>query len=147
VSEQISRLWHALAALPLLAQAGLAAGALLLILGVSGTVGGWIQHRADRRFDAAEAERATEREREQAITDDAIRRAEAAEARASEVEAEVAAARAALGELARRQGVADTKVQEAVDETAREITRAGTLDADAARADVRARLRRLGLLR
>ncbi|MCC6793012.1 MAG: hypothetical protein IT336_15090 [Thermomicrobiales bacterium] len=143
--EPMTRAWRSL---PLPYQAAIAVAILFGLLVVAGGAAGVVSRYKDRRFDAAEAERAKERATWAAERDEHLRRAEAAEAKAVVLEAQLAAQKQLLAGAGKAIAAKDKAVQEVVDAYSREIDSvdaSGQSPAERA-ADVRRRLRELGYL-
>ena len=131
-------------ALPLPYKVAAAAVLVVVIAAIGTAVGGAVAHYRDARFDRAEAARAAERDRLASERDAAIKKAEAAEARAVVLEEQAAALRAVAvtaGQTAREKAAEAERIQAATDAA---VAAVADLPPDAAREDIRARLRRLG---
>lgn len=139
-TQPLRIIWAGYRDLPALSQIGLVAGLLLLILGITAAVGGWISRRADARFDAAQAEAAEERRKLQSERDRAIETAVAAEAAALEVEAQLTRDRTDDQAAARAVVAADKAAERIAHDTDQEVARV-LADDDASPDERRARIR------
>lgn len=118
--------------------------ALVAVVALCSGVGAVVSKIKDARFDRAEAARAEERRVLSAERDAWVKRAEKAEAAAAVYEEQAAALRAVAataGQTAREKAAEADKIQR---ETDAAVAAVGDLPPDAAREDIRARLRRLG---
>lgn len=143
--EPVTRAWRAL---PFPHQLAVAIGLVVLAVFAAGTAGSVVSRYKDGRFDAAEAARAEERATWEADRDAHLRRAESAEARASVLEAQLAAQKQLLASAGKAIVAKDKIVQEVVDAYTHEIDSVGSSGQSPAEraADVRRRLRELGYL-
>lgn len=136
--------WATLSPLAKLAVAG---GLIIIVVLISGGVGGLVTRYKDAKFDKAEAARAVERTKLEQERDAHLRRAEEAEAQVKIVEAQAAA----LTQLATEKGKTAAEKQIAADKIAAQVDASvaavGALPPDEAQADIIERLRRLGYLK
>lgn len=145
IPEPIVRGWTSL---PFPYQVAIGAALLIAIALAASGAGVAVSHWKDRRFDAAEARRAEERAAWEDERDEHLRRAEAAEAKASVLEAQLSAQKQLLAGAGKAIAAKDKAVQEVVSEYNREVDSvSGSGQSPAERAaDVRRRLRELGYL-
>lgn len=144
-TEPAVRAWRSL---PFPYQAALVVAIVFVVLAAAGGASVAVSHWKDRRFDAGEAARAEERATWAAERTSMIDRAEAAEAKASVLEAQNEAQKQLLAGAGKAIVAKDAAVQEVVNEYTREIDSvSGSGQSPAERAaDVRRRLRELGYL-
>lgn len=145
IPEPIVRAWTGI---PLPYQAAFVVAIVFIVLAAAGGASLAVSKWKDRRFDAAEAQRAAVRAQDIAARDAALRRAETAEAKASILETQNEAQKQLLAGAGKAIVAKDKAVQEVVNEYTREIDSVSGSDQSPAEraADVRRRLRELGYL-
>ena len=142
--QTVTAAWLSLSTVAKLAVAG---GLIIVVVLISGGVGGLVTRYKDAKFDKAEAKQAEERAELELDRDAALRRAEQAEARAGILEEQAVALRQVADSAALTAKQSQAKADAIERETTAAVEAIGDLPADQAQRDIHTRLVRLGLLK
>lgn len=144
IPEPVYRAWTGM---PFPYQAAIVVALLAVLLVAAGGASVAVSHWKDRRFDAAEGKRAAERQTLADERDAALRRAEAAEAKAGILEEQAKALRQVADSAALTAKQSQARADQIAKETETSVASIGDVAPEVARQEIHDRLVRLGLLK